>query len=435
MSMQDYEIVRTLGRGAHGTAYQVHLKAAPPGTHLFVAKEIDLMRTDAPKRDQALREAEVLKSLSHVNVVAYSNAFLEGTSLFIIMEYCNAGDLCTAIKRRKRQHARYHERDVMAIFVQLSLALQHLHKKHVLHRDLKTANVFLNQNGVVKLGDFGVAKTLSETAGVASTCVGTPYYLAPEICRSQPYGFKADVWSLGVILYELVTLEVPFSAPDVLALVMRICNDKPRPAPTVYSEALRNLLEKLLQKDSAARPTSTEILADPHMQRGLTLLLSHTTEHGTGGAEMAIREPPSPARGSSTPTSAQKADSASQGEMIEADPPAAIDVIYPASAESKGPVTLPVVDRAASESPVSDGSMVEESAPCSPASPSRNVHMLPPVDDREVTALRLSLLSVLEEALCDKADEQMPESVDADADAMQEDILSDSLIRELDVSV
>jgi serine/threonine protein kinase len=303
---------------------------------------------------------------------------------------------------------------------------------------LKTANVFLNQNGVVKLGDFGVAKTLSETAGVASTCVGTPYYLAPEICRSQPYGFKADVWSLGVILYELVTLEVPFSAPDVLALVMRICNDKPRPAPTVYSEALRNLLEKLLQKDSATRPTATEILADPHMQRGLTLLLSHTTEHGTGGAEMAIREPPSPARCSPTSAPADKLETASQGEMIEAQMPIAADAVDPVSAGSKGPVTLPVVDRTACESPASDGSMVEESAPCSPASPSRNAHAQIPVDDREVTALRLSLLSVLEEALRDDVDDQVPRSVEAlsvDADAMQEDILSDSLIRELDVSV
>lgn len=434
MSMQDYEIVRTLGRGAHGTAYQVHSRGAPPDMHLFVAKEIDLMRTDAPKRDQALREAEVLKSLSHVNVVAYADAFLEGTSLYIIMEYCNAGDLCGAIKRRRRQKARYHERDIMAVFVQLSLALQHLHKKHVLHRDLKTANVFLNQNGVVKLGDFGVAKTLSETLGVASTCVGTPYYLAPEICRSQPYGFKADVWSLGVILYELLTLEVPFVAPDVVALVMRICNDKPAPAPTVYSEALRNLLDKMLQKDSAGRPTSTEILAYPHMQRGLTLLLSHTTEHGTGGAETAIREPPSPAR-SPTSSSADKSAVDLVGEMVGQDVPAAPHVIQNlGEVESKEPPTLLVVDRAACESPVSDCSMVEESAPCSPKSPCRDARARTPLHDHEVTALRLSLLSVLEEALCGDTD-----PVDSQAEPMdhimQEDIMTDSLVRELDVSV
>lgn len=115
----------------------------------------------------------------------------------------------------------------MRIFVQICLALKHVHNNNILHRDLKSQNIFLTSKAIVKLGDFGIAKVLDATDDQAKTQIGTPYYLSPEICESKPYGRASDVWSLGVVLFELAALEMPFQAPSLPMLVQRICYSEP----------------------------------------------------------------------------------------------------------------------------------------------------------------------------------------------------------------
>ena len=93
--------------------------------------------------------------------------------------------------------------------------MKHVHDKKILHRDLKSQNIFITKKGVVKLGDFGIARVLSHTRSKAKTVVGTPYYLSPEIIRNEPYSFKSDIWSLGVLLYEMAALQPPFNAQSL----------------------------------------------------------------------------------------------------------------------------------------------------------------------------------------------------------------------------
>lgn len=102
----------------------------------------------------------------------------------------------------------------------LIFGIQALHSKNVLHRDLKSANVFLTSNKYVKIGDFGISKVLDSTS--AKTFVGTPYYLSPEVCSNKKYDLRSDLWSLGCILYELCTLNYPFQANNILSLAMKI---------------------------------------------------------------------------------------------------------------------------------------------------------------------------------------------------------------------
>ena len=104
----------------------------------------------------------------------------------------------------------------------MCLAIKHCHDRKILHRDLKTANIFLTKKEFVKLGDFGIARVLSNTRSNAKTVVGTPYYLSPEIIESSPYSFKSDIWSLGVILYEMCALVPPFNAQSLHQLAQRI---------------------------------------------------------------------------------------------------------------------------------------------------------------------------------------------------------------------
>lgn len=279
-----YTPIGLLARGSFGTCVLVRI--APEATPAYgsscgsspfrVVKTVDLLRaTDddtATKRSEALREAEVLKSLRHPNIIGYDDAFLADSHLCIVMEYADGGDLAGAIARRREAARRYHEREAMAIFAQLALALRHVHDLRILHRDVKSQNVFLTSSGVVKLGDFGVAKVLTASEVCAATRIGTPQCVPPELCENHPYDFKVDVWGLGVILYQLFALECPFTGASIAALAVRICCAQPRPVPTVYSSEARVLVSRLLAKRAEDRPSSAEILAMPHVRRSVAAL-------------------------------------------------------------------------------------------------------------------------------------------------------------------
>lgn len=171
------------------------------------------------------------------------------------MEYCEVGDLSFHIKRKLQKNEHFTETEIFNWFVQLCLSLEYIHGRKVLHRDLKSQNIFLTGNNTVKLGDFGISKVLENTNGAAMTVVGTPYYMSPEVCQNHPYTFKSDVWALGCVLYELCTLKHAFSADNLLGLVYKIVQDKYDPIPAHYSSDLQNLISMLLNKNASERPT------------------------------------------------------------------------------------------------------------------------------------------------------------------------------------
>jgi hypothetical protein len=174
-------------------------------------------------------------------------------------------------------------------FNQIALALKYIHDRKVLHRDLKVENVFLMKDGTIKLGDFGIARVLEHTFQLCHTQIGTPYYLSPEICEGKKYNSKTDIWSLGCILYELLTLKRPFDAADLNSLLMVIVRGRYQPVSVAYSRDLRTLLSKMLTKDPTKRPSINQILGLPFIKQQLssfldqTLLdyeMSHTVLHG-----------------------------------------------------------------------------------------------------------------------------------------------------------
>ncbi|CAE8686510.1 unnamed protein product, partial [Polarella glacialis] len=119
----------------------------------------------------------------------------------------------------------------------------------------------------VKLGDFGIARVLDHTTSKAKTAVGTPYYASPEVCDSQPYGFKADVWAMGVVLHELMALEQPFKGPSLVALVLRIIQSEPAPLPDTYSEEARDVCLQALRKNPEERPSACQLLELPAVRQ------------------------------------------------------------------------------------------------------------------------------------------------------------------------
>lgn len=168
--------------------------------------------------------------------------------------------MSTHIKICKEKDSKFPEELILNWFAQVLLALKFIHRFNILHRDLKTSNIFLQENGELKIGDFGIARVLDGTLHNAESVVGTPYYMSPEICQNLPYSFKSDVWSLGCVLFELCTLEHPFKSPNLLNLVYKIVHEDPGPIPSKYSPELQDLVLLLLQKRVSDRPTLDELI-------------------------------------------------------------------------------------------------------------------------------------------------------------------------------
>ncbi|KAM6401329.1 serine/threonine-protein kinase Nek1 isoform 13-T13 [Pluvialis apricaria] len=174
------------------------------------------------------------------------------------MDYCEGGDLFKKINAQKG--ILFSEDQILDWFVQICLALKHIHDRKILHRDIKSQNIFLTKDGTIQLGDFGIARVLNSTAELARTCIGTPYYLSPEICQNKPYNNKSDIWALGCVLYEMCTLKHAFEAGNMKNLVLKIISGPFPPISMHYSYDLRNLLSQLFKRNPRNRPSVNSIL-------------------------------------------------------------------------------------------------------------------------------------------------------------------------------
>nr|XP_042901634.1 serine/threonine-protein kinase Nek8 isoform X4 [Parasteatoda tepidariorum] len=258
--MEKYEKIRLVGRGAHGTVYLCNQK--PDNKHVIL-KEIPVDQMTVDERQTSMNEAKVLAMLDHPNVVAYYDSFLEDKTMIIVMEYVQGGTLFDFLCSREGKLMP--EEEILKYFGQMVYTLQHVHGKLILHRDLKSQNILLNEKqNVIKIGDFGISKVLTSKSK-AYTVVGTPCYISPELCEGKPYNQKSDIWALGCVLYELMTLKRPFDAATLPALIMKIMKGSFDPVPNIYSLELRKLLSSMLNLDSNQRPTAAQIMCNPVM--------------------------------------------------------------------------------------------------------------------------------------------------------------------------
>ncbi|XP_075928836.1 serine/threonine-protein kinase Nek8-like isoform X4 [Petromyzon marinus] len=251
--MDKYEKIKVVGRGAFGI---VHLCLRRDESKQVILKQIPVEQMSRDERQAAQNECQVLKLLSHPNVIKYFENFLADKALMIAMEYAPGGTLAEYIQ--KRGGSLLDEDTILHFFVQIALALHHVHSNHILHRDLKTHNILLDKRQtVVKIGDFGISKILSSKSK-AYTVVGTPCYISPELCEGKPYNQKSDIWALGCILYELASLKRAFEAENLPALVLKIMSGNFAPVSDRYSGELRQLVVSLLNLDPSKRPQLSE---------------------------------------------------------------------------------------------------------------------------------------------------------------------------------
>lgn len=288
---QKYRLIKAVGKGSFGEAVLVRSKQ---DGRRYIAKAIESAAMTAKEKRDVQNEITILAKLNHTNIVRYLEHFEDGTLIFIVMEYADGGDLNNKIKEQKKKEpvTLFEPKLAMFWFLQICMALKYLHDNHILHRDLKTANVFLTTKNIVKLGDFGISTILQNTLACAKTVCGTPYYFSPELCQSKPYNNKSDVWALGVVFYETLTLQRPFNAKSLKELLKKILVGQYEPIPASVPAEMRALCAALLNVNPTQRPSVNRIIEAPYVQdqlRGFSAQLEAET------AKEAAQAPPPPA--------------------------------------------------------------------------------------------------------------------------------------------
>ena len=273
--MNDFQIISKLGEGAYSTVFKVKRNI---DNKIYALKKVKILNLSEKEKENSLNEVRILASVKSNFVVSYKEAFFDekDNTLCIIMEFADRGDLYQKIVQHKKSAIFFEESDIWRIFIQLVKGLKSLHDLKILHRDMKSANVFLFSNGSAKLGDLNVSKVAKRGLGYTQT--GTPYYASPEVWKDKPYDNKSDVWSLGCVLYEMITLRPPFRAQNMEGLYNKVCKGQYNKIPDRFSDDLFQVVQFLLQVNPHSRPSCEQILNHPIVQKRIEYFKSFAGE-------------------------------------------------------------------------------------------------------------------------------------------------------------
>ena len=274
--MEGFEILEKLGEGAYSIVYKVKRKE---DSNIYALKKVKLKGLSDKEKQNALNEVRILASVKSPFVISYKEAFIEEESetLCIVMEYADKGDLYQKIVHLKKIGCLIEEIDAWKIFIQMVRGLKSLHDLKILHRDLKSANIFLFSDGTAKIGDLNVSKVAQKGLGYTQT--GTPYYASPEVWNENPYDNKSDIWSLGCVTYEMLTLHPPFRAKDMEELYNKVIKGQFKKIGSKYSEDMNEIIGFLLKVNPRDRPNCDEILKHPLIKKRLEFFQAQAGEN------------------------------------------------------------------------------------------------------------------------------------------------------------
>jgi len=216
--IEGYKILKFLGSGKFSVVYEAERQLDSKLVALKIIKIYDIK--DKNLVEKCLQEVNLLKRVNHPNIIKYLDSFIYQNELYIAVEWADKGDVKRLIKKYKQEGDEIDERKVIEYTREIAAGLNHMHEQRVIHRDLKPANILITSDGIFKLGDLGLGRIMNTETIKTFSKVGTPLYMAPEVINnSNGYDFKCDNWSLGCVIYELITLRSPFQTSEKLSLI------------------------------------------------------------------------------------------------------------------------------------------------------------------------------------------------------------------------
>ncbi|ESP01123.1 hypothetical protein LOTGIDRAFT_139843 [Lottia gigantea] len=262
----DLTCVGKLGEGSYGEVCLIYDFITK---RQLALKKIELSNCPVHEREEAMNEVHCLEDIHHDHVVQFVHSYLIDHTLFIVTDFCEAGDLQYFMGDLIDEHLP--EALIITWTAQIVDALEWMHKDYmkIIHRDLKPSNIYLTRKGDVKLGDLGLSTILDHSDEVVKKWVGTPYYMSPEVFTYTGYNEKTDIWSLGCIVYEMAARERAYDAPYLNFLLLKVINNDPPTIQDFYSEDLRELCRIMLEKDKTLRPSAEQILQMDIIQQHL----------------------------------------------------------------------------------------------------------------------------------------------------------------------
>ena len=276
-SLKDFETLKILGNGSFSSVYLVKRKK---DSKIYALKSVFLEKLTKKQQENSVNEVRILASIHNQNVISYKEAFWDdsNSTLNIIMEYADDGDLLTKIKQMKQEKVYFEEEKIWDYAIQIIKGLKSLHDKNIIHRDLKSENIFLfKKNSLCKIGDMNVSKVLKEK--LLRTQTGTPYYASPEVWMNKPYSFKSDLWSIGCVIYEMCELRTPFNGKDMDELFVNICLNKTKRISEKYSEELWLMIKKLLEVNVEKRYDCNQFLQSDIVKNKIRELNSNNNNY------------------------------------------------------------------------------------------------------------------------------------------------------------
>ena len=245
--IENYALYEIIGSGVYGKVYRA-INNVDKKEYAIKVIPITKFRENKKLEECTVNEINILSNIeAHQHIIRYYDMLKTTNNFYFIYEYCNGGTLENLLSKEKKLS----ERDALQIFKQLMEAFQILNKYNIMHRDMKPDNIFFH-NGTIKLGDFGFCKNLNSAEDMARTMLGSPIYMAPEVLKGEIYSNKADIWSLGVVLYEMVFGHCPFQSNSIANLI-EVLNTQNLAFPGNISSELKRMISRMLTKDPAQR--------------------------------------------------------------------------------------------------------------------------------------------------------------------------------------
>lgn len=257
-----YKYIKKLGSGSFGTCWLV----VDDQGRYYAMKELSFGGANREEAEKARKESELLRGLNHPHIVRGYGCVENQRKTYILMQYCDGGDLGKLIARHAQGRILFREDQILSWAAQLASAIWYMHSRRLMHRDIKTANIFLNRDKTLFLGDLGTGRNITRNS-LAHTFIGTPLYMSPELLDRLPYSYPTDMWAVGCVIVEMATLRVTFDARDMVDLHMRVVSGRIPELPSMYSDDLREICRRLLAQDPNSRLTAAELCMQPAVNR------------------------------------------------------------------------------------------------------------------------------------------------------------------------